>query len=392
MSAAKRQLDEYVVPDAQRRRSEKCQLIATLEHQPNIGRLTIIVRGSLPLLDAPQCTVSSSATGASAMLGHASCDSLAIALPWTAESGIYVMRADEDRYVLSISAARTGSGAGATQTPWSAVLSRPPTGVSCAICGNVIAQFGVPAHVRPLPAESWEELVDAWMCHGDQRLNLSVLQGKEGVGASNTPVERDIWLGSMLAKIANTHLCGTTQSPTACRGPWEGDAYALHCYECGNLVGGQLAMGVSGAAQLLLYATVPSSAAPATAMAMATEMPPLPGPMDLFAPIIASYLVEQGERHAAHHFIVEEFGTPRLVLWLFQPLVELVTAPPTRHYRAAKILYREADGRVATQLDAVSLTLGSAHVKLLYDILLDSTKWSAPSQLGPWAIGWLPRT
>lgn len=40
---------------------------------------------------------------------------------------------------------------------------------------------------RALPSPHWEELVDAWMCHGDQKLNQSVLRGKEGieVGSGN---------------------------------------------------------------------------------------------------------------------------------------------------------------------------------------------------------------
>ena len=156
----------------------------------------------------------------------------------------------------------------------------------------------------------------------------------------------------------------------------QGLAYALHCYTCGSLVGGQLALDGPAAAQLLLYATVPGES--------------IPGPLELFAPIITSYLIEQSERHAAHHFVVHAMDTPQLVLWLFQPLVELVTAAPLVRRRAAKILFREADAGAA-QLDVVPLVMGHGHVKLLYDLLLNSSK-NAPSQLGPWMIGWLPRT
>lgn len=32
-----------------------------------------------------------------------------------------------------------------------------------------------------MPSEHWEELIDSWMCHGDQLLNVSVVKGKEGI-------------------------------------------------------------------------------------------------------------------------------------------------------------------------------------------------------------------
>jgi len=47
---------------------------------------------------------------------------------------------------------------------------------------------------RALPSAHWEELVDAWMCHGDQELNQSVLRGKEGievVGGNGNKLQKD---------------------------------------------------------------------------------------------------------------------------------------------------------------------------------------------------------
>ena len=158
----------------------------------------------------------------------------------------------------------------------------------------------------------------------------------------------------------------------------QGHAFPLHCYTCGELVGAQMVSdGAPAAAQLLLYATVPGAGVPA--------------PLELFAPIITTHLVEQSERHAAHHFVVEAPGMPRLVLWLFQPLVELVVAPPLKHYVASKILYREADASMSA-LDAVPIHMGHSHARLLHRLLLDSSEWSTPSRLGPWMVGWLPRT
>lgn len=221
MGAAKRPLDDDAVPDAQRHCADKASLACALEYQANTGRLTGIIRSSDSLDEPPQCTVLSSDHSAEVTISHAKCRALVAGIPWAVTPGVCDAHADGRAFALSLTAARSFTHGAATPTPWSAAPTRPPRSVSCALCGSHVAIFSSPVRVRPLPADNWEELVDAWMCHGDQRLNRSVLQGREGVGASNTPNERDIWLGSVLCKFASIHLCGTTQGPVAERGPWE---------------------------------------------------------------------------------------------------------------------------------------------------------------------------
>lgn len=221
MGAAKRPLEEDSLPDAQRHCADKASLTCVLEYQANTGRLTGIIRSSDALDAPPQCTVLFSGHGTEVTISHAKCRSLVADVPWTVTPGTYDTRTDHNAFTLSLTAARSSTHGAAAPTPWSAAPTRPPRKISCALCGSHVAVFSTPVRVRPLPADNWEELVDAWMCHGDQRLNRSVLQGREGVGASNTPHECDIWLGSVLCKVASIHMCGTTQGPVAERGPWE---------------------------------------------------------------------------------------------------------------------------------------------------------------------------
>lgn len=220
MSAAKRLLDDAAIPQ-RRRRTEGPRLSATFEHQSNIGRLTGIVHSTLPLNEAPQCTVESGEKSAAVTVTHPECDPLVVDVPWPMQPGVFGARADGGAYIVSLSAARSTSSSLAGSTLWSRATACRPTSLACALCGSEVAHFDMPAYVRPLPADSWEELVDAWMCHGDQRLNRSVLQGREGIGASNMPAQHDLWLSRVVAKMASSHLRGTTRSPDATAGPWE---------------------------------------------------------------------------------------------------------------------------------------------------------------------------
>ncbi|SOV05781.1 uncharacterized protein UDID_06205 [Ustilago sp. UG-2017a] len=61
---------------------------------------------------------------------------------------------------------------------------RSVVGLCCAVCAkqkesgekSVLVGLGRRVEWRALPSEGWEELVDAWMCHGDQELNRSLTE------------------------------------------------------------------------------------------------------------------------------------------------------------------------------------------------------------------------
>lgn len=59
--------------------------------------------------------------------------------------------------------------------------SQSPAHLTCSRCTSPIIDCSGSATYTALPSEHWEELIDSWMCHGDQLLNASVTRGKEGL-------------------------------------------------------------------------------------------------------------------------------------------------------------------------------------------------------------------
>ena len=56
-----------------------------------------------------------------------------------------------------------------------------PTSFICASCSLPLVRAASLQRYRDLPSEHWAELVDAWMCHADQKLHEHVQKGsKEG--------------------------------------------------------------------------------------------------------------------------------------------------------------------------------------------------------------------
>jgi hypothetical protein len=55
-----------------------------------------------------------------------------------------------------------------------------PTSFTCASCSLPLVQSSKVTSYRDLPSEHWEELVDAWMCHGDQSLHDQVAKRSRG--------------------------------------------------------------------------------------------------------------------------------------------------------------------------------------------------------------------
>ena len=63
----------------------------------------------------------------------------------------------------------------------SQLMSYQPSGFVCASCSLPIIQSSDIADYRDLPSEHWQELIDAWMCHPDQKLHDHVVKhGKMG--------------------------------------------------------------------------------------------------------------------------------------------------------------------------------------------------------------------
>lgn len=54
------------------------------------------------------------------------------------------------------------------------LLQASPTSFICASCSLPLVSLARINSYRDLPSEHWEELVDAWMCHSDQKLHEQV--------------------------------------------------------------------------------------------------------------------------------------------------------------------------------------------------------------------------
>ena len=151
------------------------------------------------------------------------------------------------------------------------------------------------------------------------------------------------------------------------------------------------------AVQLLQYAVTPRLESASLPAAMT--------PAGLFPAVLANYLVEQAERHAVHHFCIEELGLdgsvrPRMLLWLFQPSLGVVCSGAgesfSGQFQACKVLYQgeaAAGAAVGAGSGAFPLPMDAVHCAQLEHLLYASnqTYVSARQALGAWRIGWLPR-
>jgi ubiquitin-protein ligase E3 D len=63
--------------------------------------------------------------------------------------------------------------------------ARVPTSFICASCSLPLVHGAQISRYDDLPSEHWAELVDAWMCHADQRLNAQVARHATGFWPQN---------------------------------------------------------------------------------------------------------------------------------------------------------------------------------------------------------------
>jgi hypothetical protein len=62
----------------------------------------------------------------------------------------------------------------------SKLSSSMPTNFVCTSCSLPLLHSSDIRQYRDLPSEHWEELVDAWMCHADQKLHEHVMKNARG--------------------------------------------------------------------------------------------------------------------------------------------------------------------------------------------------------------------
>ncbi len=127
------------------------------------------------------------------------------------QSGRVAVGAQLSRVKLLLTEAEARKGAeasraeGMVEFPLSAreLSCRREGALGCAVCQRAGRSTAVlrweegGMEWRALPSEGWEELVDAWMCHGDQELNRSLTETAVKFSSSlhTSPSARVVWVG-----------------------------------------------------------------------------------------------------------------------------------------------------------------------------------------------------
>ncbi|KAG9221776.1 hypothetical protein CCMSSC00406_0006719 [Pleurotus cornucopiae] len=229
--------------------------------------------------------------------------------------------------------------------------SAVPTSFICSSCSLPIVQTTSPSRssssstllsYRDLPSEHWQELVDAWMCHGDQKLTEQV--------SKHAQAERGgFWPRPGQALVGGSYIL--FREDTIVTGNVDDDVWGVVRCLCGAVVGRSQVLrqqdDTSGGSppdvsstrsvyRLLKYAIRPVS----------QTAEPLRIPLSAF---IVEDMNEFVQAHATHRFIIldEEEEKPRILVWLFKPDLRLAyktsrsyAIPPSSSIRAAKVLYK----------------------------------------------------
>ena len=184
----------------QRPRAEDVRLPVVLEYHRNIARATAVVWDAT---EPVRCDV---AQGTLTLRAGEACNVLP--LDWPLVDGVYTGEEQDGAQVVTLPAHTSPPFALVPQSPWLQFASEqtPVLALACAACGSTLMQCSGAATLRALPSENWEELVDAWMCHGDQRLNASVTQGRRDVDVHRVPRDDELWVSSLWLKTSSASI------------------------------------------------------------------------------------------------------------------------------------------------------------------------------------------
>ncbi|KAF9450605.1 hypothetical protein P691DRAFT_810009 [Macrolepiota fuliginosa MF-IS2] len=211
-----------------------------------------------------------------------------------------------------------------------------PTTFICASCSLPLIHSAKISDYRDLPSEHWEELVEAWMCHSDQKLHEHVVKhGKRGfwpkegqalVGGSyilfeETAVnQNNIYASDQLQNVQNWTL--------------------VRCL-CGNVVGRCQKHDTENGGSSVMYRMLKYAIRP-----VSPTSDPLKIPLTAF---IVGDMMEYVSAHATYRFVIqdEEEERARILLWLFRPSMRISYSatsnritPKTGSIFAAKVLFK----------------------------------------------------
>ncbi|KAF8069026.1 HECT-like ubiquitin-conjugating enzyme-binding-domain-containing protein [Lyophyllum atratum] len=210
-----------------------------------------------------------------------------------------------------------------------------PTSFICASCSLPLVQSTKIEEYRDLPSEHWEELVDTWMCHTDQKLHDQVVkQGKGG-----------FWPHAGQALVGGSYILFEESSMTlnnlhVTEEPKPGEDWRLARCLCGAVLG-RCQDHSTGDEKLTVFRLLKYAIRP---VSLTSE--PLKIPLSAF---IVEDMIEFVRAHATYRFVIldEEQELPRILIWLFKPSIRLAytTSSPyaiakSANIHAAKVLFK----------------------------------------------------
>jgi hypothetical protein len=215
------------------------------------------------------------------------------------------------------------------------LLSSKPTSWSCISCSLPLVHSPKLVKYRDLPSEHWEELVDAWMCHADQKLHNHV--AKHGRGFWPEDNEALVGCGYILfqqsAIVCSNVSC--TEQPLR-----DGESWLARCI-CGAIIGRRHEQHSPDGTTPVMYRLFKYAVRP---ISQTAELPRFP--MSAF---IMQDMLEHVSAHATYRFVIsdEEEERPRILVWLFKPKIRVSYMLPTPYLLpkqgsidASKVLYK----------------------------------------------------
>ncbi|KAL1720518.1 HECT-like ubiquitin-conjugating enzyme-binding-domain-containing protein [Schizophyllum commune] len=210
-----------------------------------------------------------------------------------------------------------------------------PTSFLCASCSLPLVQSGKLREYSDLPSEYWEELVEAWMCHADQKLNERVMSAGRGLW----PAAGEALVGGSYVLFDQTSV--SSHNLRVAEQARRGEEWRHVRCLCGSYVGRCRDHQPDGGERTVTYRLLKYAMRP-----IGPSVEPVRIPLSAY---IVEDLTELVQAHACHRFILfdEEDEQPRILLWLFKPSIRIAYAlskpyalPRRGAVHAAKVLFK----------------------------------------------------
>ncbi|KAF8591361.1 hypothetical protein K439DRAFT_1327342, partial [Ramaria rubella] len=222
-----------------------------------------------------------------------------------------------------------------------------PTSFICASCSLPLVQSSKLSRYDDLPSEHWAELLEAWMCHADQKLTDKVSLYANGLWpAAGQALVGGSYVLFESSSIVVSNIRAGDQSKSS------DDWQPVRCI-CGAITGRcrehPSSEGISSTTyRLAKYAIRPVS--------------PCSDPMKI--PLSAFILQDMDEfvqAHATYRFVLldEEDEKPRILIWMFKPNLRISYAASDHYFMARSASIQAAKVHFKILGPSVSPTLKS---------------------------------